>query len=113
EWLNDRGETWSIPRLIRSEIGQPINGAACGGTHRLMGLSYAVYKRHQAGKPIVDWWARAAKYIRDYHRYTWTLQNRDGSFSSDWFRRRADWGGLDRKFQTTGHILEWLVFSLP
>ena len=50
---------------------------------------------------------------RDYHRYAMTLQNRDGSFSSDWFRQRADWGDVDRRVQTTGHILEWLVFSLP
>ena len=59
-----------------------------------------------------QWW-RAEKYISDYQAYTMTLQNRDGSFSSDWFRQRANSGDMERGVQTTGHILEWLVFSLP
>jgi hypothetical protein len=41
------------------------------------------------------------------------MQNPDGSFSSDFFRRSGNWGDIDRKLKTTGHILEWLVFSLP
>jgi hypothetical protein len=112
-WKNDLGQGWSIERLVANEITQPVNGAACGGTHRLMGLSYSLAKRRKAELPMEGWWARAEKYERDYHRYTWTLQNRDGSFSSDWFRQRTDWGGVDRKLQTSGHILEWMVFSLP
>lgn len=59
-----------------------------------------------------QWW-RAEKFLSDYHAYTLTLQNTDGSFSSNWFRGRADWGGAPRKLNTTGHILEWLVYSLP
>ncbi|MFO0913598.1 MAG: hypothetical protein U0795_11625 [Pirellulales bacterium] len=112
-WQNQQGQTWDIPRLIRAEISQPINGAACGGTHRLMGLSCAIYNRQQEGLPIDGQWARADKYIRDYHRYTFSLQNPDGSFSSDWFKRRANWGENDRKLQTTGHIAEWMIYSVP
>ena len=114
EWTNDRGEKWSIPRLIREEISQKINGAACGGTHRLMGLSMAVDRRQFRGEPIDGEWARAADYVHRYHQYTLArLQNPDGSFSSDWFKKRSDWGDKDRQLQTTGHMLEWLVFSLP
>jgi hypothetical protein len=112
-WQNRQGEQWSIPKILKIELAQPINGAACGGAHRLMACSYAVYKRERRGEPLVDQWLRAQTYVRNYHRYVLTLQNRDGSFSSDWFKNRADWGGPDRKLQTTGHILEWLVFSLP
>jgi hypothetical protein len=112
-WTNDRGEAWDIAKLLSIELAQPVNGAACGGTHRLMAISYAVAKRKLEGGTMDGPWARADKYVQDYHRYTMTLQNRDGSFSSDWFRQRADWGDVDRRVQTTGHILEWLVFSLP
>jgi hypothetical protein len=112
-WTNDRGESWDAAKLLAIELAQPINGAACGGTHRLMAISYAVAKRRQEGGAIEGHWWRADKYVKDYHRYTMTLQNRDGSFSSDWFRQRADWGDLNRRVQTTGHMLEWLVFSLP
>ena len=41
------------------------------------------------------------------------LQNPDGSFSTDWFKGRGDNGKPTRKLETTGHMLEWLVYSLP
>ncbi|MCP4189798.1 MAG: hypothetical protein GY768_04135 [Planctomycetaceae bacterium] len=111
KWKNDRGEKWNIPRLIRAELAQPVNGAACGGTHRVMGLTYAIKKRKEAQKPVEGQWWRAEKFVNDYYNYAMSLQNRDGSFSSDWFKRKSNWGGKDRKLQTTGHILEWLVFA--
>ena len=111
KWKNERGEKWDLPRLIRAELAQPVNGAACGGTHRIMGLSYAVKKRKEAQKPVEGQWWRAEKFVNEYYKYAMSLQNRDGSFSSDWFKRRSDWGGNDRKLQTTGHILEWIVFA--
>jgi hypothetical protein len=112
-WQSDRGENWDIPKILAIELSQPVNGAACGGTHRLMAISYALRKRDLEGARLDGVWQRADKYIADYHRYTMSLQNSDGSLSSDWFRRRADWGDLDRRIQTTGHMLEWLAFSLP
>lgn len=112
-WKNDAGQEWSIPRLIREEIEAPIRGAACGGTHRLMGLSYAVRARQKHGQPIDGEYLRAQTYLADYHRYTFGLQNADGSFSTEWFARRGARPDLDRRLQTTGHILEWLVYSVP
>src|SRR5205085_490231 len=40
------------------------------------------------------------------------LQNPNGSFSTEWFVVRADFGDTARRLQTTGHITEWLAFSL-
>jgi hypothetical protein len=112
-WLNSTGETWSVSRLVQEEIKAPIIGAACGGTHRLMGLSYAVRERQKRGQPLDGQFDRADVYIRNFHRYTFGLQNADGSFSTDWFKGRADKDDLERRLQTTGHILEWLVYSAP
>lgn len=113
-WKDHRGGTWSIARLIQEEIKQPIlYTAACGGTHRLMGLSYCNFKRVKEGRPIDGQFARAKKYVQDYHRYAFALQNPDGSFSTDWFKGRQNKPDNDRKLKTTGHILEWLAFSLP
>ncbi len=111
-WLNRDGQPWSIQRLVREELAQPIRGAACGGTHRLMGLSYAVNKRIQRGQPINGEFQRAQTFINDYHRYTLSLQNPDGSFSTEWFARRGATPDVDRRLKTTGHITEWLSFSL-
>lgn len=75
-----------------------------------MGLSYALKQRKLEGLSLTGQWARAETYLQDFQTYAWQLQNRDGSFSTDWFEGRADNGDLDRKIQTTGHILEWLLF---
>lgn len=112
-WRNKEGEEWSIERLIKEELAQPVIGACCGGTHRMTGFSYAVKKRAKRGQPMTGQWYRAKRYVEDYHVYTFKLQNADGSFSTNWFRGRADSGDIDRKLETTGHTLEWLVYSLP
>jgi hypothetical protein len=112
-WLNSAGDEWSVSRLVQEEIKSPINGAACGGTHRLMGLSYAVNERLKRSEPLDGQFARADIYIRDFHRYAFGLQNADGSFSTDWFKGRQAKPDLERRLQTTGHILEWLVYSVP
>lgn len=112
-WKSDQNEDWNIPRLIEIELASPLNGVACGGTHRLMGLSYSVRRREMRNEPIDGAWAAAKKRVGQYIERTYALQNPDGSFSSQWYQRKADWGDTDRKLQTTGHMLEWLVYSLP
>ena len=113
KWKNDQGEDWSIQRLIREELAQDVRGAACGGSHRLMGLSSAVRKRrHEKLEMTGEFW-RADKFIADYQKYAFSMQNADGSFSTEWFWRKADSQDSERKLDTTGHILEWLLYSLP
>ncbi|WP_146433780.1 hypothetical protein [Blastopirellula retiformator] len=112
QWRSDDGQAWTIERLISEELKQPVIGAACGGTHRLMGLSYAVKKRELSGLPMDGHWGRAQAFLDDYYRYTFRLQNPDGSFSTDWFEGRAAKPDLQRRLQTSGHIAEWLAYSL-
>jgi hypothetical protein len=111
-WKAESGERWNIARLVREELAQPIVGAACGGTHRMTGFTYAVRKREKEGKPIDGQFLRAKKFMDDYFDYTFYLQNEDGSFSTDFFRGRNNYGDINRRIETTGHILEWFVASL-
>lgn len=111
-WTSNDGQTWDIPRVIKEELAQPIVGAACGGTHRMTGFSYAVRKREQRGEPITGQWLRAKKFVEDFHDYAFRLQNPDGSFSTIFFAGRADDGPATKRLETTGHITEWLAFSL-
>ena len=112
-WDNSLAEPWNIERLIFEELKQPINGAACGGTHRLMGLSYAVEQRRQQDLEIDGQWARARHFVSQYQEYAMRYQNHDGSFSTNWFvTQEADIDSKKRLY-TTGHIVEWLSFSLP
>ncbi len=111
-WRDDRGEKWDIPRLMKEEMRQPIIGAACGGTHRLFGLSYAVNRCGHKGKPVEGQFRRADIYVKDYQKYTFKMQNPDGSFSTKFFSGRGAANDIDRRLLTTGHISEWLAFSL-
>ena len=112
-WRSKDGQTWNFERLIREELSQPIVGTACGGTHRLMGFAHALRKRRSEGKPITGQWARAEYFLADFITYTYQLQNRDGSMSTEWFEGRADNGDVDRKIQTTGHMVEFLLTVTP
>jgi hypothetical protein len=112
-WVGADGERWDFSRLIAAELDQPVVGSACGGTHRLMGFAHALRKRRLEGQPIDGQWARAEQFLDDFVDYTLQLQNRDGSMSTDWFESRQDNGDLDRKVQTTGHMVEFLLTHLP
>ncbi len=110
-WLNDQGREWSIPQLISEELRQPVRGAACGGTHRLSGLTLAYKTREKRGEPVDGQYLKAKKFVSRYQQYAYRLQNRDGSFSTEWFRGPGNEDSLDRKLKTTGHILEWLLYA--
>ena len=113
-WRSSDGEMWSLERLMEEELRQPIRTAPCGGTHRLFSLAYGCQRRLKATGRLDGVYQRANAYVREYQYLTLRrLQNRDGSFSTEWFKypdNRDD--DIDRKVQTTGHILEWLVASL-
>jgi hypothetical protein len=111
-WVNDQGLKWDFSRLIREELAQPIRGAACGGTHRLSSLSLTVKARVRRGEPLDGEYARAAEFVQKHHQYAFRLQNRDGSLSTSWFNGRGDESDINRRIKTTGHILEWLCYSL-
>ena len=113
-WRSSDGAPWSLERLMREELAQPIRTAPCGGTHRLFGLAYGCQRRLKATGQLDGVYARADKYVRDYQNLMLRrLQNRDGSFSTEWFKYPADRDDdIDRKVQTTGHMLELLVASL-
>ncbi|MDX1925894.1 MAG: hypothetical protein SFV81_05220 [Pirellulaceae bacterium] len=112
-WRDNQGGNWSLEKLVAEELEQPVVGAACGGTHRLMGLTFSLLQRKQAGLPIDGHWERSEQFLNEFVAYAFSLQNPDGSFSTEWFEARANDPNVERKIQTTGHILEWLIYTLP
>lgn len=110
-WVNDQGDAWSIERLIEEELQQPIRGAACGGTHRLGGLSLAVKRRAQRGEPVDGAFKKAEEFTKRYQQYAYRLQNSDGSFSTEWFRGPGAERDINRRCRTSGHLLEWLLYE--
>ena len=111
-WVDERGSKWNIPRLIREELKQPVRGAPCGGTHRLGGLSLAVRTRQIRNEPLDGEYLRAKAFVDRYEQYALQFQNSDGSFSTEWFRGAGNDDDKNRRIKTSGHILEWLMYTL-
>ena len=113
EWTNRFGESLRFEDLVRYELDQDIEEAACGGTHRLFGLDW-VYQRHiRNGGAVTGVWQEVSEKTRQYQDRAQELQNPDGSFSTEFFRGSADVDDMKQRISSTGHILEWLASSLP
>jgi hypothetical protein len=125
KWIATDGEEWSIERLVSMEAGSPYDEegghelifmGACGGTHRLIGLSIAL-NNYLAAHPNVELsggWLAAQKQIEWAVTQARENQNhRTGAFSIAFFFRPANSANLDEHLAATGHILEFLSFALP
>lgn len=113
-WQNESGETWDMERLIREEIAEPLTEGACGGTHRLTALSYAVQQCVKRDLPLDGEWLRADAYVSAVQGMTFNkFQNSDGSFSTLFYKSRENHPDLNRRAYATGHVVEWLAYSLP
>jgi hypothetical protein len=109
-WTASDGSEWSLPKLVREELAQPLRGAPCGGTHRLFGLAYACQRRRESTGGLDGIYVTADRYYRTQQQRMFDeLQNSDGSFSTDWFNRPEDGDDIERKLRTSGHMLEFLV----
>lgn len=111
-WTASDGKTWSIEDLVRIEVENGFDGAACGGSHRLTGLTMALNHRLAEEKPITGGWKMADDFIRNAAETARKHQNPDGSFSSNYFLRPGASPDLSIALSTTGHTLEFLTYAL-
>jgi hypothetical protein len=112
-WSNDRGEQWSVDRLVRKELARSTSTSDRDATDRLMGLSYALYRRKKEGRPIDGAFESAQEYLDEFHQYALALQNPDGTWHPGFFAHKGTSNDKMGTLRSTGHILRWLVFSLP
>ncbi|MBW3541267.1 MAG: hypothetical protein KY476_13450 [Planctomycetes bacterium] len=113
EWRNKRGEGWSMERLVRQQLREPTQRAACGGTHGLFALSTALDRYRKAGHGLSGAWIEADQHVRRYLETARSLQNADGTFSTSYFQGRASSREFATRLQTSGHTLEFVVAGLP
>src|SRR5262249_11895178 len=111
-WTNGDGEKLTYEDIVRYELNQPVESAACGGTHRLFGLTWAYYHHLRNGGKTIGIWKEVVEHTRKYQQLAKKYQNADGSFSTDHFRGRGEVPDIKARISTTGHILEWLALSL-
>jgi hypothetical protein len=111
-WKAADGSEWSIAKLLEAEIEAGIESSACGGTHRMVGITHA-YNRHKAaGHKIEGVWQRAEKLIEDCKNGCRDFQNPDGSLSSNFFRRPGQASEVANRLHATGHQFEFLIVAM-
>jgi len=111
-------EKWSIERILREEVRQPLHSAACGGTHRLIGLSVSlqryrdVLERH--GKPanFEGGWREADLLVGNAIQTLREFQQPDGAFSAQWLQIPRSTNDATVRIRTSGHALEFLAITL-
>lgn len=111
-WRASDGRMWSTEQLVLREAEQEVVGAACGGTHRLIGLAYALDRHRRSGGRIEGGWKKAEQRITQAAGTIREFQNGDGSFSSNSFERAGRSQDLALNLATTGHQFEFLMLSL-
>jgi len=112
-WKNDLGEEWSIERLVREELARKTGASGSKVTDRLMGLSYAIDRRTKRERPLDGPFLLAQQYISRYHDYALEAQNPDGTWHPSFFGHKGSSRDTAGLLRSTGHIFEWLAFSLP
>lgn len=113
EWINAKGEHWSIERLVYLQVKEEVTKGACGGCHGLFALAYAKNLYLGSGNKLSGVWLDADLKLRKYIDLAQKLQNPDGSFSSNNYKGPGYSTDFMKRTSTSGHQLEWLMIALP
>jgi hypothetical protein len=112
QWTASDDQTWSIERLVQSETEQDLFDSACGGTHRLIGITMALNRHLEQQGRLTGVWKTADETIQQAIQLAKQHQNPDGSFSTAYLASRRTSVDLSENLGTTGHVLEFLVLAM-
>ncbi len=112
-WTNATGEEVRFEDLLRKELDKSLAPpTACGGTHRLFGLTWVYHLHLQKGGRTEGIWKEIAERIATYKKLARDTQNLDGTFSTSYFDAPGNAPDVQVRIGTTGHIFEWLSLAL-
>jgi hypothetical protein len=111
-WTNLRNERLTVEDVIKYEMEQPMDTAACGGTHRLFGLSWVYHLHLRKGGKKTETWEKLGEHLERYKKEARKYQNPDGSFSTSYLKEPGNVPDPGLRIATTGHVLEWLSLAL-
>jgi hypothetical protein len=111
-WKNAAGEDIHFEDVVRHELDEPVDSAACGGTHRLFGLTWAYYLHLRHGGKKEGVWNDVPVKLAEYEEKARRFQNPDGMFSTRYLAGPGNARDPQLRIGTTGHVLEWLALAL-
>jgi len=113
EWTNAYNQYWSMEQLVAHQTRFEPTRAPCGGTHGLFALAYARNAYLQKHGQLRGAWLEADQKLQHYVAAAKSMQNRDGSFSTGFFKSTGYSRDVEERLKTSGHMLEWLMMALP
>jgi len=111
-WKAGDGSPWSIEKLVEIELGHNLEASACGGTHRMTGLTMAFNRHVAAGRPVTGVWKKLEDRIHECIDKAKQYQNADGSLSSNYFARPGKSADLAVCMGSAGHVMEFLATAM-
>jgi hypothetical protein len=111
-WTNSRKEEMTLEEMVQYEVGQPIDTAACGGTHRLFGLTWVYHLHRQNGGKKEGVWLKTVEHLDKYKKLARKFQNGDGTFSTKYVSEPGNDIDPELRINTSGHVFEWLALAL-
>ncbi|MDA1229505.1 MAG: hypothetical protein O2856_01900 [Planctomycetota bacterium] len=113
EWVNAKGEKWSIARLVKTTmLKATASGAPNGGTYGLFALAIARDEYWRTGKPLDGVWLDADKMIQQHIQLVRDQQNPNGTLSSNYFRSGEEKKDFDKRIASSGALLEFLLMAV-
>lgn len=110
-WMTRLGETWSIEKLVEDQINVKVTKAACGGTHSLYSLAVARNNHLRNGGQLRGTWIKADQKLKRYMMAARSLQRRDGSFPTSYFRGYGSPKSFSEQIASSGHMMEWIMVA--
>ena len=115
-WTAGDGTEWTLEKLVAMEAAADLNESACGGSHRLYGLTVAMNRYLAAtgltAEELEGGWAAAEQQIQEAIELARRYQQPDGSFSTSFFERPSTSPDVFARIGSTGHTFEFLAMAL-
>lgn len=113
EWVNAKGEKWSMERLVKTTmLKATASGAPNGGTFGLFTLAVARDEYQRTGMPLGGVWLEAEKMIQQHIQIVHDQQNPNGTLSSNFFRGREEKKDFDKRLASSGALLGFLLMAV-
>ena len=113
QWKNDFGDAWDIEKIVTNELNRSIDQGTSDITDWLLGLTAAVALYEGESIPIRGPMALAKRQLQVYQEFVMTIQNDRNLWHPKFFLYKGFNPNAFETMFSSGHILRWLVFSLP
>lgn len=111
KWKAGDGSEWDVPKLIDIELSHDILSSACGGMHRLCGLTMARNRHRDSGGKMEGAWERVDTFIKQSLAKVHEFQNEDGSLSANFLAKPGVSKDLPNAMHAVGHTLEFVILA--